>query len=290
MFGYVKPCREELRVREYELYRALYCGICHRMRKKTGFLSSLSLSYDAVFLALCRMLVRDRSLCFAARRCVAHPFKKRPCIEGNAEIDYAARAFAVLAYEKLRDDYRDGGFFRRLSLLFVLPAFRRAAKRARLPALSLAVKQSLDRLHRLEDEKTPSVDAPAAEFGALLSLVFTEGIEGEHQKTLGEIGFLLGKFIYAADAADDCREDLKRGSYNPYALTYPPEALTESLPESIPLALRLSLAPLAEAVEKLPFADADAASEIIKNTIYLGLPDRIARLGKKDARKKERHP
>ena len=28
MFGYVKPAYPELLVKEYELYRAVYCGIC----------------------------------------------------------------------------------------------------------------------------------------------------------------------------------------------------------------------------------------------------------------------
>ena len=31
MFGYIRPVERELRIRESEYYRALYCGICTAM-------------------------------------------------------------------------------------------------------------------------------------------------------------------------------------------------------------------------------------------------------------------
>ena len=51
MFGYVKPVADELLVREHEFYRAAYCGICRAMKKHTGCLSNVTLSYDSVLLA-----------------------------------------------------------------------------------------------------------------------------------------------------------------------------------------------------------------------------------------------
>ena len=56
MFGYVKPDKAELLVKEYEFYRATYCGVCRAMKKYTGVLSNVGLSYDSVALALVRML------------------------------------------------------------------------------------------------------------------------------------------------------------------------------------------------------------------------------------------
>jgi hypothetical protein len=32
MFGYVRPYRDELKVKDYELYRAVYCGLCHSLK------------------------------------------------------------------------------------------------------------------------------------------------------------------------------------------------------------------------------------------------------------------
>ena len=118
MFGYVKPMESELLVREYELYRSVYCGVCRSLRKETGFFSSLFLSYDAAFLAVCRMLLGENALSCKKKACIVHPFKKRSCLVGNPEISYAARVYAVLSYEKLRDTLKDGNFFKKCFALF----------------------------------------------------------------------------------------------------------------------------------------------------------------------------
>ena len=55
MFGYVKTHNPELRVAEYEYYRAAYCGLCRSMGKCTGQCSRMTLSYDFAFLALIRL-------------------------------------------------------------------------------------------------------------------------------------------------------------------------------------------------------------------------------------------
>ena len=56
MFGYVKPKREELKIKDDAFYKATYCGICRAMKRHTGALSNITLSYDSVFLALIRMI------------------------------------------------------------------------------------------------------------------------------------------------------------------------------------------------------------------------------------------
>ena len=34
MFGYIVVHKPELKVREYETYRASYCGLCHSLKKQ----------------------------------------------------------------------------------------------------------------------------------------------------------------------------------------------------------------------------------------------------------------
>ena len=36
MFGYVRPDAPELKIREFERFRACYCGLCHEMSRKYG--------------------------------------------------------------------------------------------------------------------------------------------------------------------------------------------------------------------------------------------------------------
>ncbi|MBO7169891.1 MAG: hypothetical protein J6W28_01785 [Clostridia bacterium] len=287
MFGYVKPRHADLVVREHEFYRAAYCGVCRAMRKETGFLSSFSLSYDAVFLALCRMLATDRRVCCKRRRCVAHPLKKRPCLCENEALSYAARAFALLAEEKLADDRKDARFGKRLRAWLLGPLFRRGARRARLGFLRQETMACLDRLHEMEKASLPSVDAPADEFGDLLGLVFAEGLSEEQAPLFYDVGYHLGRFIYVADAADDYAADRKSGDYNPFVLSYPPESFEGGIPDGVRVSLRLTLTALGEAIEKLPFGGDKAVESIIKNTVYLGLADRVDTLGAPKKKGKE---
>ena len=31
MFGFVRPYKDELKVKDYELFRSVYCGLCHSL-------------------------------------------------------------------------------------------------------------------------------------------------------------------------------------------------------------------------------------------------------------------
>ena len=52
MFGYIRLNKPECKIREYEYYRAVYCGLCRMLGKCTGQCSRLMLSYDMTFMAL----------------------------------------------------------------------------------------------------------------------------------------------------------------------------------------------------------------------------------------------
>ena len=277
MFGYVKPRAADLRVREYDFYRAAYCGVCRRMKALTGRASTCSLSYDFVFLALCRMLTAPE--CRAKKcRCIAHPCRGKQCLTDSAALDYTARAAAILSCGKLEDDIHDERGGRRLRARLALPFFRRAEKRAALPELSAAVRARLAELQALEHDRTPSVDAPADVFGALLGEVFRHGLPEETAEPFYRVGFHLGRYIYTADAAQDYEQDLQSGAYNPYVLLYP-EGLDVSCART---ALLLELGTLGRAVDALPFGNAEAVKEIVRNTVYLGLYDRISFLKEPD--------
>ena len=63
MFGYVKVRKGDLRIKEYEFYKAVYCGLCHHQKKLSRRLR-YSLSYDMVMLSLIRMGVSGEKACF----------------------------------------------------------------------------------------------------------------------------------------------------------------------------------------------------------------------------------
>lgn len=281
MFGYVKPAEGDLRVREHEFYKAAYCGVCRRMKAITGRISTCSLSYDFVFLALCRMLLTDRRVKLGKCRCISHPCKGRRVLGENEALDFAARAAAVLTLAKIEDDILDERGLRRLGARVLRLFFKGGAKRARLPELGARIKEELAELHRLEEERTPSLDAPSDVFGRLLGAVFAWDLAGEEKAVYERVGYHLGRFIYGADAFDDWAEDLESGSYNPLCLLYP-EGRTPETEAAVRMGLTLVLDQLGGAIEAMPFGDAIALSEIIRNTVYLGLKDRLALCGRKD--------
>ena len=276
MFGYVKPVVADLLVREHEFYRATYCGICRAMKKHTGTLSNVTLTYDSVFLALVRMAYTEGLECRTElRRCIAHPAKRKPMLCENEAIEYTARAFAILTHYKLLDDLSDEKLMKRASVALVRPITARAKKLADLSELEAIVADRLSKISRLEAERCPSVDIPAELFGELLGEIFSYGYEGEARLVTYECGLHLGKFIYAADAAEDYERDAKSGNYNPYVIAYGKAALTAENRESIKTGLLFECQRIEAAVNLMDFCGKATIENIIKNIIYLGLVKRI---------------
>ncbi len=272
LFGYVKPVIKELLVKEYEFYRATYCGICKSMKKHTGLLSNVTLTYDSVFLALLRMAyVEDSFISVRMGRCFLHPIKKRCILNDSPALEYTADAFAILTYYKMMDDIHDEGLGKRLAVGAVRPIAGRAKKKAEKPSLEDIVRDKLLKIREMEDRREASVDAPAELFGELLGRVFSYGIEGEGALVLDRCGYHLGKFIYCIDAADDYEEDFRSGSYNPYCVCYGTPTLSVENKKMIKTALLLECKELENAINLIPFGKKITAENIVRNIIYLGL-------------------
>ena len=52
MFGFIRPVKAELRVKEADRFQQVYCGLCHAIRAEYGRFYTLFLSYDMTFFAL----------------------------------------------------------------------------------------------------------------------------------------------------------------------------------------------------------------------------------------------
>ena len=283
MFGYVKPVVTELLVKDHEFYKATYCGICRAMKKHTGTFSNFTLSYDSVLLALVRMLyVPDSEISAKMRRCAAHPLKRRPMLDINSATEYTARAFALFAYHKALDDISDEGVAKKLLIGSAKPILSSAAKRAKIPDVAEVIAEKLAEINKLEAAGTPSVDEPAHLFGELLGEVFANGLSERDAVVCREFGYGLGRFIYAADAAEDYEDDRRSGKYNPYVLLYGGEPLTYENRQSIKCALLLECKRMESAVNLMEFGNRYTIENIVKNIIYLGLTKRIEFLDKNE--------
>lgn len=267
MFGYIKPMPPEMRVKEYELYRAFYCGLCRAMGLHICKSSRFTLSYDIVFLALVRAAASDEKITVKHRRCIAHPLKKRPVAECEKAIPYSAAASAILSYYNVTDDIADEKGFRRFAKKCVLPTMRRYRKKAGHSILDAKIASSLEELAVLEKSALANAEACADKFGKVLSYVFAEGFGSDaEERILSDIGYHIGRWIYLVDAIDDHEKDKKSGSFNPFS-SY------EELPkETLEIALNLELDAAKKSLDLLSCENRQIFN-IIENIIYLGMPE-----------------
>ena len=287
MFGYVRPCIPELKVKENELYRATYCGLCRTMGKTTGSLSKVALNYDFVFLALVRMALGKDEVTVKMRRCPVHPLKKRPMIEPNDSLKYSARATTILTRLKLKDNVNDSHGLKRLKAKIVGAVsifFKKTAKNYK--ELEEKICSLIDELSKYEKENEDSVDKVSDTFGRLLGILASYDVSGSDERLLYEIGYHLGKLIYVIDAVDDFYDDQKSGSYNVIKNAF--TELNESTKATLKCAMTLELERMSRAVELLDFTKCRDVEGIVKNVTYIGLPDEIERvlLGKKKKKTK----
>lgn len=285
MLGYIKPKSEELRVREYQYYRAVYCGLCHRMGNCTGQCSRATLSYDFAFLALVRHALVGEPITIQKQRCIIHPFRARPTAQKSKTLDYCADASILLVHHKLMDDLSDERGLKKLRSAAVRPflsgAFRRARKR--LPELNETIAMHLATLSAMEkDQEAPhGADAFAEVFGNLLADVVSYGLDGTNARIAREMGQAIGRWIYLVDAADDFREDKKRGRFNPYANTFGTSPSQKDW-EAVRLTLTAHLCRAEQAFLLIDSYTAPEQKEILANILYLGLP----KIGKEIAEQK----
>ena len=274
MIGYVRVDAGELRVREHQYYRALYCGRCHRMGKCTGQCARLSLSYDFVFLAALRLALTGESVTVKRQRCIVHPLRSRQTVQPCAALDFCADASALLVHHKLCDDLHDERGLKklraRLSLPFFAAGYRRAKRRH--PSPDAQILAHLHRLSALEDASEPvGADACAEVFGDLMADLAAEGLDEEAARLARAIARAVGHWLYLVDAADDFDEDRKRGRFNPLRAS-----LGDSPTDADWNNLRLSLtAHLCDAerafllIDRYPSVE---VREILANLLYRGLP------------------
>lgn len=86
MFGYVNVYKDELKIKDFNVYRAYYCGLCKALGEKFGALSRLGLSYDFTFLAIFLDSLNDEKVNFSSEGCAKHIGKKHLAVKENSAI------------------------------------------------------------------------------------------------------------------------------------------------------------------------------------------------------------
>ena len=269
MFGYVKINKDELRMREYNVFRSYYCGLCKTLKTEYGYFSRFGLNYDSVFLALLLSSVTEDEYDCKNEICIAHPLEKKPIMATNRSLSYSAAVMMILAFLKLEDDIKDEHSLKAALEYFLLFGAKRKIKK-RYDKLYDTCKEQINKLSILEKNNCTDTDELADVFAHLLEILFVpEFLEDKTQKRIiGHIGYLIGRFIYIADAYEDIEKDKKKKNFNPFLEKEPNK-------EEINDLLTFNLSSLAGSYELL---DLKINKPILDNIIYLGLSGVLEKL------------
>ncbi len=271
MFGFIRPMRRELKVREWERFQSVYCGLCHCIRSRYGMMQTALLSYDCTYLAVVLDAeMPGRPVC--RRRCMTHPFRKRECAEESEGIRHAAAVSVILNWHKVQDSVADERGWKRLAARVLRLLLRRGYHKASRdnPEFDQAAGQLLRELDAVQQNNTASLDVPADLFAQILRKAIP--IEDNDQsRVLGEMFYHTGRWIYLLDACHDLADDFETGSYNPVRLRY-------QLSEPDLMAVRDGLEhtlmqSLAASYHAYILLDLQKDSGIIENILCQGMPE-----------------
>lgn len=291
MFGYVMPYKLELKIKDYEMFKAYYCGLCLSIKENFSNLCRLSLNYDMTFLAILLDSLSADKNSYEVSRCIAHPLKKKPKVINNKALNYAAFCNVALVYYKLLDDYNDDKALTKKLLSIYLKKFIENENLDLKPLLK-NMEDNLAKLTELENStEYVSIDELSHSFadltGFLISFYYNDQ---EFQQDLYTLGYNLGRWIYIIDAYDDLEDDLKKQKFNAINKAFNTENLSfeeliEAQRDRIEFNLMMSASTTVDALNNLPLKK---NNDLLFNILQFGLMNKIEIIKSRSDKKDEK--
>ena len=270
MFGYVRADTPYLFIKDEQLYRAMYCGVCKGIGSVCGQPARMGLTYDAAFLSIILHNIAGIDVKLTKQRCLAHCIRARQMSNVDELTKIVGALNIALAYYKCVDDILDGdkGGVKKL---WFQDGFRRVKKK--YPAVAELVQKHITAQAKMEKAQTDSVDR-AADATASLLAEFSDYALGEKSTPYTHnLFYALGKWIYLIDALDDYDKDVKKGSYNPFYLAYKQpdqqSLLTEKIGEEVRYIFHAIFYDIRENLSQITFR---FNRDLTDNVLLRGLP------------------
>lgn len=283
MFGYVRPFKPELRMKEYEAYKAVYCGLCKELGRQYGIFARFTLSYDFTFLAILSMAFQKAAPDFSKIRCLINPLKKCSACRQNGVTERIASQAMITLYHKCRDQLLDENWLARLPVSLSFPFVRWCWQKARQkePQYDCFAADMMQN-QQLAESRLSGPD-PAAEPTAhfLSQICETLSDDPDQKRVLARFGYLLGRYIYLSDALDDLEKDAKKHRFNPFLQRY---TVSELKSVSYSPAVESIHGTIAELEKAFSLLNLNDWQPIAENIVYYGLKQSLQNI----LRKKEK--
>ena len=274
MFGYVIPDKNNMYIKDFNVFQAFYCGLCRALSKTGSQATRLCTNYDVTFFSVLIHSLLNEEVRFERKVC-AYNMRRKVVVEVDDLSKKMADLAVLLVYYNAEDDVYDGKPSRRLVTMRLAARKRRAAKR--MPKINALMKDSFKRLRALEDAKCDEIDRVADCFAALMRDITREFVKTDD--AIDDFAYNLGRMVYLMDAVDDVEKDGKKGRYNPILLNLGDCANKKEYIEKNKDFLSFLLgSTYNKMVGSYNMMDVKLYEGVLSNTVYLGVKMQMERL------------
>lgn len=274
MFGYVIPDKQNMYIKDFNVFQAYYCGLCKTLGKTGSQITRLCTNYDVTFYNVLLHALTKQEVKFERKLC-AYNGKKKVFVEADEMSRAMADIAVMLVYYNAEDDVTDGKKSRILIKWRLALRKSKAAKRHK--DIDKLMKESFASLNALEKDKCKSIDRVADCFASLMRDITRCLIKTDD--TIDTFMYNLGRLVYLLDAVDDVEKDSKKKRYNPLLLNYGECAdkavYLEKWQDEMAFLLNSTYNKIVGAYNEM---DITLYEGVLSNTVYLGLKMQIERL------------
>lgn len=302
MFGYVIPDKDNMLIKDFNVFQSFYCGLCKALHKTGSEVTRFCTNYDVTFYSVLMHELTKTPVKFERQMCVYNGKKKVVVVPDKLSLKMADLA-VLLVYYNIRDDVADGKKLRAPLAWRLALRKRKAAKH--MPKIDALMREQFGSLAKLEKENCDSIDRVADTFASLMRDITRVFLEEDEEEKLAKIGadeqekearvgkyfsadekrdiddfcYNLGRLVYLMDAVDDVEKDSKKRTYNPILLNYgkcakKADYLAKNADE-LSFLLKSTYNKMVGAYNKMSVKMYEG---VLSNTIYLGIDMQIEKL------------
>lgn len=218
MLGYLHPKLKSSNSKLKEQYKALYCGLCHGLKKNYGYRGIACLNYEVTFLLLLIISASEKESVIFHGSCCLTPFVRVPFIDYlSREVKTSADISILVSGFEIKDNINDGG-------VFIWKIFDRLLNKLNetvtneISEFEASIKNKLNTFYNLENNESDNIDDILCACGDIVEK-FVEpllpAVDGPVAEIISMIANYIGQWIYLVDACDDLQKDISTDNYNP---------------------------------------------------------------------------